>query len=296
MAENIGSLFVHNGLLRDSADFDDGFLAYPSYIYEVFRVIDGIPLFLEDHCDRLAQTAALTGFELPFSCYDIDKQVHELIRANVLGIGNLKIVYLPDDFNSISEKNDGISDILPHPGRGAFMIYIIEHQYPSVAQFRDGVQVVLFRGIRENPNAKVMDVALRRQTNEVKARDEAYETLLVDAQDCITEGSRSNVFFVIGDNVITPPLADVLPGITRKHIIACCRDKQIPFAEEKMPIERLKDIDAAFLSGTSRKVLPIHHIDQRPLDPANEVIRNIQHAFNNRVTVYLLRTSLEAES
>lgn len=276
MPENIGRVYMQNGQPAESDSFCDKFLKLSAYIYEVFRVIDGIPLFLQDHLERFEHTIRLTGYRLPYNAREITGWVRNLIREQGLSHGNIKMIFLPEGQDAAD-----------------FRIYIIEHQYPTPAQFRDGVAVTLLHGIRENPNAKVMDVELRQHTNDIKQTDEVYEVLLVDHEHCITEGSRSNVFFVFGNRVVTPPVDDVLPGITRKHIIACCLDKGIPFVEEKMPVSRLAEADAAFLSGTSRKVLPINRIDDMPFDSHNAVTRLVQHAFNNRVTVYLLRESLE---
>lgn len=283
---------MHNGLLKSSAGFDDSFLSEPSYVYEVFRVINSIPLFIGDHLERLSHTARLMQLELPVSLHDIELQVKELIRANRLENGNMKIVFLDGGSRSIPrKKTTGKADADVTAGFD-FMIFVVAHQYPTLAQFSEGVPVVLFEGVRHNPNAKVMDVSLRSETNRVKQQEDAYETLLVDAEGCITEGSRSNVFFIIGDRVVTPPLSDVLPGITRKHIFECCRNKQIPLAEEKMPVSRLDEVDAVFISGTSRKVLPVNRIGHKAFNARHQLIRDILHAFNNHVTVYLLKAEL----
>ncbi len=277
MSEYLGSYYVRNGRLQTCNDFDASFLKLSSYIYEVFRVIDSIPLFLEDHIERLVFSARLTGHALPWSVEQIKAQVKLLIQANDVQNANLKIVYLPH----------------LHPVKHGFIMYVTPHQYPSLQQYHHGVAAALFKGVRDNPNAKVMDVDLRKQTSTVQNVEDVYETLLVNSTGCITEGSRSNIFFVAGDVLVTPPLEDVLPGVTRKHIIECCREKDIPVVEEKVCVDRLKDIDGAFISGTSRRVLPLSRIDQFVFDPGHKLIREVQHAFNNRVTAYLLLAGLE---
>lgn len=273
MSECLGNYYIRNGCLEACSGFRAAILNQSSYIYEVFRVIGGIPLFLEDHVERLSNSAQLTNHSLPWSYDDLEILVRMLIQANDMENGNLKIVFQPE---------------APSHEAG-FLVYITEHQYPSLQQYKDGVAAMLFEGVRDNPNAKVMDVALRKQTNEVKNKEHVYETLLVDVGGYITEGSRSNVFFIHKDMVVTPPLGDVLPGITRKHIIECCRDLHIKLAEEKVHVTQLDQIDAAFISGTSRRVLPLNRINQYVLHPGHQLTRIIQHAFNNRITAYLLQ-------
>jgi branched-chain amino acid aminotransferase len=270
MAECLGNHFICNGSLISVKQFDASFLSRPHYIYEVFRVIDGVALFLEDHLARLEQTCILSKHCLGFNHAEITKNVYELIHSNSLRSGNIKIVISQD-----TEMNNDL------------MIYITEHQYPSDEQFRTGVGVALQKGIRHNPNAKVMDVKLRSEANLIKNNKDVYETLLVDENGCITEGSRSNVFFIRNGKVITPPLEDVLPGITRKHVSEVCKVVNIPLVEEKVLARSVVVMEAVFISGTSRKVLPVNRIDEVEFDPDHPITRQIQEGFNQRVEVYV---------
>ncbi len=279
MQECTGTYFYANDKLLDVSAFAEPFSVHSGYVYEVFRVMDGIPLFIEDHFDRLFQSASLIQATIPVSAHLLTRRVRTLIDANKLSEGNIKVVFVPHD-----------------AGNGSLYLYVTPHQYPKNKEFLHGVSVTLFEGVRSNPNAKVMDMPLRQKTNQMKALKDVYETLLVDQQGFITEGSRSNVFFLIHDQVVTPPLKDVLPGITRKHIIACCQKEGISFREGKVAATDLVNVRAAFLTGTSRKVLPINRINDMALDPAHPVIKQISHAFNNKVAVYLLNAALEMEN
>lgn len=271
MPECIHKTFLRNGQLIESTSFDESFLTEPQYIYEVFRVINGIPLFIEDHLERLKHTVELSGHEVKQIPEDFEAQVKNLIEANKLNEGNIKVVVMPEQ--------DG--------REGAFIIYIMEHQYPSASEFDNGVELALHYGVRENPNAKVMDVELRSNTNTIKQTQQVYETLLVDQDHCITEGSRSNVFFVLGDELITPPVEDVLPGVTRKHVMKLCGDLNIPLREEKVHEDSLGQVDAVFITGTSRKVLPAFRIDEWLYPPDHPIVRQLQAAFNREVENYL---------
>ncbi len=271
MPECIQNFFYRNGQLLESTLFDDSFLSQPQYIYEVFRVIDGIPLFIEDHQERLRQTIALSGNPSELIPQNFVQQVNALIAANKLSAGNLKVVLLPGQ----------------QPPESIFMIYVIEHQYPSPEEFAEGVPLALIQGTRENPNAKVMDVQLRNASNLVRKSQRVYETLLLDQDNCITEGSRSNVFFVWDHEVVTPPLADVLPGVTRKHISKLCGELGIPLREEKVHQESLWQMDAVFITGTSRKVLPAFRVDEWLYPPDHPIIRQLQVAFNREIENYI---------
>jgi branched-chain amino acid aminotransferase len=270
MNECLGQRYVCNGKLTKASLFDNSFLYGPDYVYEVFRVIDGIALFLEDHLERFMQTCRLAGIVQPTPVDEINHWVYQLVEAEKLRMGNMKMVML--------RNNDDECRLL---------VYITPHEYPTHEMFKEGVAVSLFRGIRHNPNAKVMDVQLREANNRLKATNNVYETLLVDGDGNITEGSRSNVFFVRDGILFTPPVEDVLPGITRKHVIEVCRMLELEVREEKVLARSVVVMEALFITGTSRKVLPVHSIDGVPFDARHPVVCKVQEAFNNHVNAYL---------
>ena len=271
MTECLGKYFMRNGKLLETNGFQCDFLSRPHYIYEVFRVIEGIPLFIEDHLERLRQTVRLSGLQEDSVPGDFFEQVSRLVEANELREGNIKVVVLPGEGDEPAD----------------FRIYVMEPQYPPKEQFIEGGALALHQGISQNPNAKVMDVGLRSNANAIKHEQQVYETLLVDEQDCITEGSRSNVFFVYGQGLITPPIEDVLPGVTRKHVVKLCRDLGIPLSEQKVPESSLAEMEGVFITGTSRKVLPAFRIDAWLYPPDHPIIRRVQQAFNRQVKRYL---------
>lgn len=271
MKDYLGNYFVLDDEILTTNYFDTSYQDMSHYIYEVFRVIDGVPLFLEDHLNRLHETCKLTGNCHEFSTDRLQHLIHQLISRNGLSIGNIKIVGFP--------KNNKI----------VFQIYITPHQYPTKEQYEKGVDVVLYSGIRDNPNAKVMDVAMRADTQRIKDNQNIYETLLTDREGYITEGSRSNVFFVRNDKVITPPVKDVLPGVTRKNIMLAAKKSGISIIEEKVPANSVVVMEAVFISGTSRKVLPVKQVGEVEFDVPHPIVTKVSNAFNERVSKYIER-------
>jgi branched-chain amino acid aminotransferase len=270
MAEFTREYFICNGLLKPVAEFGQCFAPTSRYIYEVFRVECGIPVFIEDHLERLWKTAELEKIELPFSMDEILSDISKLISANPNGDGNIKI------FINLPAHSPVIR-----------LLYFNPHQYPTVEQFQKGVFVSLFKAERENPNAKVMDVSLRRAAENTKIKESAYEVLLVDRDGYITEGSRSNVFFIKNEKLITPPVHTVLEGITRKHIMKLCLEHQIPVSEELVHHEDLKRMDAVFISGTSRRVLPVFSVNELTFNVSNPLTRKLQKLLESSVAQYI---------
>lgn len=262
--------FVYDGSLLPVAKFSDCFIITTKYIYEVLRVQQGVPLFIEDHMERLWKTAALEELNLPFNKEEILADISQLILKNYKAEGNIKI------FISLLAENP-ISRI----------IYFTPHVYPSLMQFAKGVQVGLFEAERNNPNAKVMDVLLRNATEVAKRKDNAYEVLLVDRDSNITEGSRSNVFSIHRDTLITPPVYTVLEGITRKQIMYLCAKNNISVLEREINVEQLHEMEAVFITGTSRRILPVNRIGEHVFNVNHPLVRNLQSLFDKHVQAYM---------
>lgn len=270
MSDCSGDYFIMNGSLLQIKEFDTCFLPNRNYIYEVFRIIDNIPLFIEDHIERFFQTMLLADEQELMDRQALLKDISLLIRQNNGGDGNIKI--------AIQTEESGSKNLL---------LYFTPHLYPSNEQFISGVAVDLLHAERHNPTAKVMDVPLRAQADMLKQKADVYEMLLVDKEGFITEGSRSNVFFIKDRSVITPPLNCALPGITQKHIIKICRDNNITLTESKIHTNQLNSIDALFISGTSRKVLPVNRVGELIFDVDNQLLKQIQTLFNQHVADYI---------
>ena len=155
------------------------------------------------------------------------------------------------------------------------MLYLNPTHYPSAQQYADGVKTELFYGERKNPNIKMMDQELRDATDAAIREHGLYEVILVDRSGQITEGSRSNIFFIKNGEVYTSPLHQVLPGVTRGKIIEILTSKGITVHEEPISASDIGSFDAAFISGTSPKVLPIAAANDVTYDVNDSLLRNL---------------------
>ncbi|MFH1119220.1 MAG: aminotransferase class IV [Bacteroidota bacterium] len=270
MPEYTRNLFMANGNLMAVSAFEEFFIPEQTYIYEVFRVIGGVPLFIEDHLDRFYQTTSLAGVDAECERNRLLAEIRSVIKANGPDEGNIKISVTP---GKTRKQN--------------LLIYYTPHIYPTSEQFANGVAVKLLEAERSNPNAKVMDISFRAETDNIKYHDEVFEVLLVDRNGFITEGSRSNVFFISGNEVITPPLEAVLPGVTRKQIISLCEANQIRLTETPVHRLDLESFNALFISGTSRKVLPVNKADELIIPVDNHLMKRIGGLFGNLVKAYI---------
>jgi branched-chain amino acid aminotransferase len=238
-------------------------------IYEVIRVISGVPLFLEKHMERLEASAKLLGCTLVTS--NIKGSIYELIKANGSPDKNIKVIVYNLDSNTPDH-----------------MVYFIHSSYPAPEEYEKGVHGTLLKEERSNPNAKIVNTSYKERVAEHLSRTKAYEALLVNSSNEITEGSRSNVFFVKNGTVITAPRGNVLIGITRVCVVELCRKLNIEVLEKPVSLAMLAEIDGVFMSGTSPKLLPISTIDDMSFGSAdNPVIKALMKGYDDMLKEYI---------
>jgi len=211
-----------------------------NHIYEVFRVIDGVALFLEDHLQRLQ--FSIESVELYYNNVYFIENIQKLISLNGHSEGNIKIIV----WKQGTETHD--------------MIFYDKHLYPTPEMFSNGITIGLLDRERSTPNVKLFDNNMRKDAQKLIEEQDFYEVLLCSEEGHITEGSRSNVFFIKDNHIITPPASQVLEGVTRKKVISLIQAKGLSFEETVVFKNQLTEFESVFITGTSRRVLPVHTI------------------------------------
>lgn len=238
----LGENYIVDGTAADVSDFIPDMSA--DIYYEVVRMIQGKFLFLQDHLDRLQQSLSGSGLEYPGT-----RTIHDNLRllqnSNSFTIGNIRICL---------QKDSGFNTRV--------LCYFIPYFYPEICMYKSGVQLVSYPHVRPNPRIKKWDDAFRVSVNEYIRKHGVYEAVLHNNQKQITEGSRSNIFFLDHNNhIITAPEDMVLPGITRKYVLKICTEEGIEVFERPIHKDELEGMTACFISGTSPKVLPAWQLD-----------------------------------
>lgn len=239
----VEQFFILNDQIESTDNFAYQYTDEAKIVYEVIRVKNSTPLFFEYHMERLINSIKILNFQLP-RLLKIKEQVINLLHKNPIAENNLRI--------SLIYKNESTFDTL---------IYFIPSTYPTETQKREGVEVKLLKAMRDNPNAKVENTMLRETANEIIAKTKCYEVLLVNDQGFITEGSRSNVFFIKDNTFYTAPLSMVLGGITRLVVIDLIGKLGLRLSENPVSINEIGSFESAFLTGTSPGILPIAQIE-----------------------------------
>ncbi|NMM61254.1 aminotransferase class IV [Clostridium sp. P21] len=272
MNECFNKYFIYNSEIKNSEEFDDAMLNKGKSLYEVIRIIDGKPLFLDRHLNRMDNSSKISKLSLWLNKKRVEEKILQLIKINGVDSGNIKFLF---NFQE---------DVLKKEQNKTFMCYFVKHHYPFKEDYENGVDTILYHGERNNPNAKIINSDFRSMVDKEIVAKSAFEAILVDRNGNITEGSKSNIFMIKNNSVLTAPLEDVLPGVTRNVIMDLCKDLGIELKEEKINYNNLESLEALFISGTSPKVLPIKSIDKMNFNSAkNEMVLKIMKAYDEAV-------------
>lgn len=264
----LGKFFLMNDEKVTTKEFKDEYIKNGKSLYEVIKVQEGTPLFLEKHLQRLHNSGRLTGFEIFLSDEIISRRLRDLIEVNKIKEGSIKFILNFD--------------------KKMFVAYLEQTNFPKEYQYKEGVKTDLFYKERVNPNAKVLNLSFREEVDKFIKEKNIYEAILVDKEGYITEGSKSNVFFVRDKNLYTTPISGVLPGITRNTILDICSENSISVTEQSINVEDLNSVKGAFLSSTPFDVLPINEVGNIKLNSAeNEIIKYIMECYNNKILRYI---------
>lgn len=269
--EALNGYFIVNGQVHSTKDMKIFEMIEKPPIYEVIRAINGVPLFFEEHLERMYNTAKLIDYDLGRSEAEIREDIKILILKNEVESENIKL---------LSTEIEGMGKV--------FLVYNSETFYPPKEYYENGVHTTLYKHERDNPNAKVQFASFKEGVAKALEENDAFEVLLVNNSGYIPEGSRSNMFFVKGEKVYTAPTSEVLIGITRKHIFDVCKALGVKIIEETIHQSDLEKLNGAFMSGTSVNVLPISSIGHIKIDSVNNhTIREINRAYIKKMDDYI---------
>jgi D-alanine transaminase len=233
---------------------DRGFL-FGDGIYEVMKWYKRFFFDPESHLTRLKRSLREVRINWP-AAETFQSVVTELIRIN-----NLKnrqaIIYLQVT-RGVAPRNHSFPDPEVQPTVYAFVREI----NPAKAEPGAGVKVILRKDIRWS-RCDIKSVSLLANTLSFQ---EAYERGMKECifvrDGLITEGSRSNIFFVADGMLFTHPESEyILSGVTRKNIIRIALESGIQVKEEPFPVKDLGRIQEAFITNTSAEVTPVIAFD-----------------------------------
>jgi branched-chain amino acid aminotransferase len=263
----VGFMASVNGHITPAAEarvsvLDNGF-TFGDSVYETLRTYGGRPFRLERHLQRLRASAGRLGIGVPVLDAELGRRLDELLTraGNSESYIRLIVTRGEGDISYNFERVNGptvVMAVKPFPA-------------PPEHHYREGVDVIV-SAIRRN-HRQALDPAIKScnllnnilAVREAQARG-AAEAILLNQEGKIAEGASTNVFAVRAGAALTPPLeAGILAGITRDVVLELGTSVGIPVREEHLAVADLAGADEAFLTSTTRELMPIRAVDGRPI-------------------------------
>jgi branched-chain amino acid aminotransferase len=268
--------------------FDRGFL-YGDSVYEVIRTYEGVPFELQRHLDRLHESAQRIAMRLPVGLEQLTEEVLQTHRASTNADSYLRVVV------TRGAGPIGLDVSLAQNQRRFVIAKPLDEVTPSDDVYVDGVKIALV-SVRRNlrtaidPQAKTGNY-LNSVMALMEARKEgAFEAIMLGHKGHITEGASSNVFAVVGDTVLTPPLeAGILMGITRRVVLEVARENEIRILELPLTEDVLLNADEAFITSSIREIVPVVQVDDQVLGLGRPgpVVTKIRELFSDYATAHI---------
>jgi branched-chain amino acid aminotransferase len=213
---------------------------------------------LNEHMQRLADSAKIYRMPLPYSVEQLNEAVVEVVEAN----GVAPCYVRPIAFR-------GYGEIGVNPLKSPVEVYIANFPWGKYVAGHGGADVCVSSWNRLAPNtmpslAKAGANYMNSQLIRMEADVNGYvEGIALDTNGYLSEGSGENLFLVRGGVLYTTPLANsVLSGITRDSILVLARQLGIPVVEQALPRELLYICDEAFFTGTAAEVTHLRSVDR----------------------------------
>ncbi len=238
---------------------DNGFL-FGDSVYEVLRTYGGRPFESARHFRRLRASAARLGIAVSLS----DAALRGRVRALLARAGDVESYV-----RIVVTRGVGDSSYDPGAVTGPTVVMIQkELPRPPARLYAEGIRVSLVDTRRNHPRS--LDPAIKSSNllNNIlavrEARDRgAEEPVLLNLEGFLAEGASTNVFVARGGALLTPPLsAGILGGITREVLLELAASLEIPCRETALEPRELVGADEAFLSSTTREVMPVRQVDE----------------------------------
>jgi branched-chain amino acid aminotransferase len=279
-----------NGNLVNSSNahisvFDRGFL-FGDSIYEATMLKDGIPIFWQEHMMRLYKSANLIHLPLSINPKTLEKWIEQLIGNFKHPQGLLRLVIT---------RGEGAVNIYPsHQTQNNIVLYLAPLKYPKtwydigLKYFISSIERNSIKAL--NPKAKTGNY-LNSQLALMEAKKSCFDdSLMINANGYITEGTTNNFWFVKGDTIFTADSQQgILEGITRDKIINLIHQLGYKLQLGAWRIDQALKADEAFMTSATKGVVPIVALSQWKIGSGlpGVITKNLHTEYEKLVADYI---------
>jgi len=258
--------------------FDHGLL-YGDGVFEGIRSYKGRVFRLDEHLERIYNSARAIMLEIPLSISEMEEVLLETLRRNNLHDAYIRLVV-----------TRGVGDLGLDPAKCPKpTVFIIADKitlYPQ-EHYENGLEIVTVATRRNIPDAINPRIKSLNYLNNILAKLEgkqagALEALMLNAEGYVVECTGDNIFVINNGALITPPkYVGILEGVTRNAVIELAGNMGVCVKEEPFTLYEVYTADECFLTGTAAEIIPVVKIDQRKLGDGKpgEMTKKLAAAF-----------------
>lgn len=255
-------------------------LHYASCVFEGERMYAGKIFKLTEHTERLARSAEILGFKLPYSVAEIDAASHETCVRNGIVDGYVRpVAWRGSEMMGVSAQHNRIN------------VAIAAWDWPSYFSPEarmQGIRLQISKWRRPAPdtaptNSKAAGLYMICTMSKHDAeRDGYHDALMLDYRGQVAEATGANIFLVIDGKIHTPVPDCFLDGITRRTVIGLAKARGYEVIERVVMLEDFEKATEVFLTGTAAEVTPVGEIGPYKFTPA-EVCKNLMADYDLEV-------------
>ena len=265
-------------------------LHYGVAAFEGIRFYDtprGIGLFrLRDHIKRLLNSAREFCMKVKYSNEELVDATKRIVRESKKQTGYVRaIIFYGSTKLLVHDEDNEVNIVIALLPWGKYLKH-------------DSIKIMSSSYMRQHPksvpmNAKIAGYYVNSVLAVREARKKGYdEALMLDFKGNVAEGSAENFFIVKEKRLATPPLGNILPGITRDSVIEIARDNGMKIEERKFSLDYAKNADEAFVTGTGAEITPVIQIDKKIIGDGNvgpatkKLMKLYQDAVSGKIKKY----------
>ena len=262
--------------------YDHGLL-YGDGVFEGLRCYGGKVFRLEEHVERLYESARAILLEIPLTPSQLAQAINDTVKANDLPDGSIRAVVT---------RGAGTLGLDPNRCSNPQVIIIADTISLYPREFYDnGLEIVTVSVIRNHPAALSPRIKSLNYLNNILAKIEGLkagcvEALMLNHKGEVAECTGDNIFLVKQGVLLTPPLdAGILAGVTRKAVMEVAAKAGIEVREQVMTKHDVYVADECFLTGTAAEIIPVTTVDSRPIGTGKpgETTLRLSKAFHELV-------------
>ena len=254
-------LYVNGDLVKKSeariSVYDSGF-QHGDGVYEGIRVYDGRVFMLDEHIERLYESATAIGIDIGVPKEEMRAIVLRTLRANSQR----------DDVHirlQVTRGRKRVTGMNPKFNEGSASIVVCLDRKEPIYR-KDGVRLITSRHIRSTPRLIDPKIHTVNQLHQVLAsieanRQGADEAIMLDPNGFVAETNGTTIFMIKRGQLLTPTVDYILVGITRGLVLDVAAAEGIPACERNLSLPEFYSADEAFICGTVGEIVPISEID-----------------------------------